>query len=147
MPQDITNNFQYELLRIVSQLRNHPSIVTWVTNNEGWGQFDSTRMAKMVGDLDSSRLVDKASGWLDTGDAGSDIYDIHTYEDVPNVPQHHANRASVRYGYGLVTNDEELFHDKRNQYTVEIARPHLVLVKAFDLLQRGGHACFQTGTY
>ena len=117
MPQDVTNNFQYELLRIVSQLRNHPSIVTWVTNNEGWGQFDSTRMAKMVGDLDSSRLVDKASGWLDTGDTGSDIYDIHTYEDVPNVPQHHANRAIVLGefgGIGLPVAGHLWFPEKRN---------------------------------
>jgi hypothetical protein len=53
------------------------------------------RLAKMVHDLDPNRVVNKVSGWLDTGDAGSDIYDVHTYEDVPRVPSAQQQRAVV----------------------------------------------------
>ncbi|MBY9064809.1 glycoside hydrolase family 2 [Sphingomonas yunnanensis] len=100
MPQETTNEFEYELTRMISDLRNHPSIVTWVVNNEGWGQYASTRLAKMVHELDPSRLVNKVSGWLDTGDAGSDLYDIHTYENVPKAPTHQTHRAIVIGEFG-----------------------------------------------
>lgn len=100
MPASVTDEFEYELLRMISDLRNHPSIVTWVVNNEGWGQYASTRLAKMVQDLDPSRIVNKASGWLDTGDAGSDLYDIHTYEEVPNAPRLNESRAIVLGEFG-----------------------------------------------
>ena len=100
MPQAATNEFEYELLRMISDLRNHPSIVTWVINNEGWGQYASTRLARMVKQLDPSRLVDKASGWLGTGDAGSDIFDVHTYEEVPKAPSGQSRRAIVIGEFG-----------------------------------------------
>jgi hypothetical protein len=99
-PTRVSDEFEYELLRMISDLRNHPSIVTWVVNNEGWGQYASTRLAKAVKELDPSRVVNKVSGWLDTGDAGSDIFDIHTYEDVPHVPTRQAHRAIVIGEYG-----------------------------------------------
>ncbi len=100
MPARVTDEFEYELLRMISDLRHHPSIVTWVVNNEGWGQYASTRLAQMVKALDPSRTVNKASGWLDTGDAGSDIYDIHTYEEVPNAPKPDTRRAIVLGEFG-----------------------------------------------
>ncbi len=99
-PARVSDEFEYELLRMISDLRNHPSIVTWVVNNEGWGQYASTRLAQAVKALDPSRVVNKTSGWLDTGDAGSDLFDIHTYEDVPHVPERHTHRAIVIGEYG-----------------------------------------------
>lgn len=99
-PTRVSDEFEYELLRMISDLRNHPSIVTWVVNNEGWGQYASTRLAKAVKALDPSRVVNKTSGWLDTGDDGSDIFDIHTYEDVPHVPTRQTHRAIVIGEYG-----------------------------------------------
>src|SRR3546814_16191129 len=33
--------YQSELSRIIGALRSFPSIVRWVTNNEGWGQADA----------------------------------------------------------------------------------------------------------
>ncbi|WP_420606618.1 glycoside hydrolase family 2 protein [Novosphingopyxis sp.] len=100
MPTATTDEFEYEMLRMISDLRNHPSITTWVVNNEGWGQYAATRLANMVKALDPSRTVDKASGWLDTGAGGSDMYDIHTYEDVPRTPDHKADRAIVVGEFG-----------------------------------------------
>ncbi len=117
MPARVTDEYEYELLRMISDLRNHPSIVTWVVNNEGWGQYASTRLARMVKALDPSRTVNKTSGWLDTGDEGSDVYDIHTYEEVPNAPEPNARRAIVLGefgGIGLPVEGHLWFPDKRN---------------------------------
>jgi beta-galactosidase/beta-glucuronidase len=117
LPQATENAFTWELGEMVRQLRNHPSIVTWVVNNEGWGQFASTRLARYVHDLDPSRLVNKTSGWLDTGASGSDLYDIHTYEEVPTVPARQADRAVVLGefgGIGLPVEGHLWFPDRRN---------------------------------
>ena len=117
MPARVTDEFEYELLRMISDLRDHPSIVTWVVNNEGWGQYASTRLGHMVKALDPSRTVNKTSGWLDTGDAGSDIFDIHTYEEVPNAPSHNRHRAIVLGefgGIGLPVEGHLWFPDQRN---------------------------------
>ena len=58
-------------------LRAHPCIACWVPFNEGWGQFDSRNVAKLVRDIDASRLIDAASGWFDQG--AGDIDSIHNY--------------------------------------------------------------------
>ncbi len=117
MPSAVTEACEYELTRMISDLRHHPSIVVWVVNNEGLGQYASTRLGRMVQDLDPSRLVNKASGWLDTGDAGSDLFDIHTYEEVPNAPRLNHDRAIVLGefgGIGLPIEGHLWFSDKRN---------------------------------
>jgi beta-galactosidase/beta-glucuronidase len=117
MPPSVTDEFQSELTRMISALRNHPSIVTWVVNNEGWGQYASARLARMVKDMDPSRIVNRSSGWLDTGDAGSDLYDIHTYEEVPHAPPFNQNRAIVIGefgGIGLPIDGHLWFPAKRN---------------------------------
>ena len=121
MPASVTDQYENELRHVVSDLSNHPAIVTWVVNNEGWGQYASTRLARMVKDMDPSRVVDKASGWLDTGPegagAGADLYDIHTYEEAPNAPAPHADRAIVIGefgGIGLPLDGHLWFPAKRN---------------------------------
>lgn len=91
-----------ELSRMVAGLRAFPSIVLWVINNEGWGQFDSKSLAQYVRNIDPSRLVDADSGWLDVAPGVSDIFDIHTYEDQPKVPTRQSNRAIVIGEYGGV---------------------------------------------
>ena len=45
--------------------RSFPSIVTWVVFNEGWGQYDTQQVVALAQSLDSSRLIDPASGWVD----------------------------------------------------------------------------------
>jgi hypothetical protein len=71
----------------------------WVVNNEGWGQYDSATLARSPRGMDPSRLVNADSGWLDVADSGSDIFDIHTYEDVPRSrPQPHAPIVIGEYG-------------------------------------------------
>ena len=94
--------YQSELARIIGALRAFPSIVMWVTNNEGWGQFGARTMGQLAKNIDPSRLVNAASGWMDVGDASSDVFDIHTYEEVPNTPVAHGPRALVLGEYGGV---------------------------------------------
>ena len=90
--------FELELRRMISHLRCHPSIVMWVIHNEGWGQFDSERLSRWVADLDPSRLVNAASGWLDTG--AGDVNDWHDYAPDPELPEPDPNRALVLGEYG-----------------------------------------------
>ena len=91
---------QNELAAMIGDLRAFPSIVMWVVNNEGWGQYDSATLTRYVKGMDPSRLVDADSGWLDVAPGDSDVFDIHTYEDVPNTPTRQSMRAIVIGEYG-----------------------------------------------
>jgi hypothetical protein len=89
--------FEAELQRMVGQLRNHPSIVTWVLFNEGWGQFDTERLSRGIKEMDPSRLVDNASGWTDKH--CGDLTDAHSYP-VPDAPAVESARAAVVGEFG-----------------------------------------------
>ncbi|GAA4769728.1 glycoside hydrolase family 2 TIM barrel-domain containing protein [Stakelama sediminis] len=91
---------QNELAHMIGDLRAFPSIVLWVINNEGWGQYNSAMLARYVKGMDPSRLVDADTGWLDVAPGVSDVFDIHTYEDVPHTPAFHARRAIALGEYG-----------------------------------------------
>lgn len=69
--------FEKEMKETVRLLYNHPSIVTWVIFNEGWGQFQTKKMTDIVRAEDPYRLTDSASGWFDQG--CGDIRSIHDY--------------------------------------------------------------------
>jgi beta-galactosidase/beta-glucuronidase len=84
--------FETELRRMVEGFRNHPSIITWVLFNEGWGQHDTPRYVELVRKWDPSRLIDNASGWQDAG--LGDVLDIHMYRN-PKAPPPQPDRASV----------------------------------------------------
>ena len=46
---------------MVHMLAGHPSIVTWVLFNEGWGQFDACDAAERIHALDPTRPIDATS--------------------------------------------------------------------------------------
>ena len=71
------DEFRREITETIAFLYNHPSIVVWVPFNEGWGQFDALAACEQIRTLDSSRLVDHASGWFDQ--KGGDILSLHYY--------------------------------------------------------------------
>ncbi|WP_206185884.1 glycoside hydrolase family 2 protein [Sphingosinicella sp. BN140058] len=100
MSSDMMAQHQNELTHMIGDLRAFPSIVMWVVNNEGWGQYDSATLARYVKGMDPGRLVNADSGWLDVAPDVSDVFDIHTYEDVPNTPQRQSRRAIVLGEYG-----------------------------------------------
>jgi len=95
--KESAEQFRLELRRMIEGFRNHPSIVVWVPYNEGWGQYDTPGITKMIKELDPSRLVDSASGWADRGTG--DIKDIHRYPG-PGMPQPEADRAIVLGEFG-----------------------------------------------
>ena len=101
-------NFELEVGNIIPALKNFPSVVHWVVFNEGWGQFDTDRMTRLVdakvNALTPSRygkasLICCASGWTDS-EVGN-IIDTHSYPN-PSCPQN-ANRAAVCGEYGGIT--------------------------------------------
>ena len=75
--EDGRQEFVYELRDMIKALYNHPSIVTWVPFNEGWGQFSTKEVTDFIHRLDPSRLVDSASGWFDQ--KGGDLCSLHYY--------------------------------------------------------------------
>jgi len=89
--------FERELRAMVDGLGNHPSIVMWVPYNEGWGQWDTARIAALVKEWDPTRLVNSASGWTDR--KVGDVHDIHTYPG-PAAPPLEAGRAGVLGEFG-----------------------------------------------
>jgi hypothetical protein len=89
--------FEAELRRMILQLQNHPSIITWTIFNESWGQFDTERLTRSVKEWDPTRLVDSASGWTDKH--VGDLNDAHNYP-FPETPAADSTRASVMGEFG-----------------------------------------------
>jgi len=79
--------FRKELVDMMDDLYNSPSIITWVPFNENWGAFDVKEMTDWVKKLDPSRLVNGNSGFNNNpgyqeaaGDPGNgDFVDTHIY--------------------------------------------------------------------
>lgn len=89
--------FEMELERLIDQKANHPSIIMWVLFNEGWGQFDTERLARRIKAADPTRLVDSASGWTDL--KVGDVIDLHSYPH-PLAPGPEPVRAGVLGEFG-----------------------------------------------
>jgi len=89
--------YERELLRMITSLENHPSILIWIPFNEGWGQFDTARISELVKKRDPSRLVDAASGLVDRG--SGEVNDLHNYLGL-SVPAPEAGRAVVLGEFG-----------------------------------------------
>jgi hypothetical protein len=89
--------YESELRRMVDGRYNHPSIVTWVVFNEGWGQFDTERLTQATKAMDPSRIVDNASGWTDK--QCGDLIDMHKYPG-PGSPNPEPTRAAVLGEFG-----------------------------------------------
>ena len=69
--------FEDAMEKTVNQLFNHPCICYWTIFNEGWGQFESAEMYERMKKLDTSRIIDTASGWF--AGAPSDVESLHVY--------------------------------------------------------------------
>lgn len=89
--------YERELAGMMGALGNHPCIVSWVVFNEGWGQFDTERLARWVKERDPSRIVNSASGWTDRG--VGDVHDVHLYPG-PGMAPLGDTRASVLGEFG-----------------------------------------------
>lgn len=103
----VKKNFLSECDQIVSNLKNHPCIVTWIAFNEGFGQYadnsNHTRNAyNRIKALDDTRIVSSASGWVIFDNVGQ-VADMHSYPRPGMLPNPTSNRISVCGEYGGIT--------------------------------------------
>ncbi len=95
--KEATEQYEFELRKMIETKYNHPSIIMWVPFNEGWGQFETGRITRLIADFDTTRLVNSSSGWADRGTGN--INDIHHYPD-PVVQPAEEKRAIVLGEFG-----------------------------------------------
>ena len=69
--------FLKTMQKTVSLLKSHPCICLWTIFNEGWGQFESTKVYRSLKKMDSTRFIDSTSGWFQGGE--SDVESRHVY--------------------------------------------------------------------
>jgi beta-galactosidase/beta-glucuronidase len=120
--------FYKEMKETVLFLYNHPSLVLWVPFNEGWGQFDAKKATKYIRKLDSTRLINEASGWFDQG--GGDVFSIHNYFRKLKVkPNEKRVVAVTEYGGFAHRIDEHSYHNKIYGYRKYDSKE--MLTKAF----------------
>ncbi|WNG30153.1 beta-galactosidase [Cystobacter fuscus] len=94
--------FELEMREMIDEHRSSPSVITWVIQNEGWGQYDQNRLAALAKSWDPSRLVDNMSGINCCGavDGGNgDLADWHVYVG-PGSPPSSSTRAAVLGEFG-----------------------------------------------
>jgi hypothetical protein len=102
-PDAVKAQFESQLHALVQQHLSHPSIITWVPFNEGWGEFEPGRIVSEIKSWDPSRLVNADSGvnccdsLPDNGEG--DVYDNHMYVG-PGTPIQQGTRAAVDGEYG-----------------------------------------------
>ncbi len=115
-PAESAKQFETEWKSIIDHLKFFPSIVMWVPLNEGWGQYDTKRLAAWTKNYDPTRLVDAPSGWTDRG--VGDVNDAHQYPG-PGMEPPSANKGRAIVlgefgGLGLVVKDHIWNPNKRN---------------------------------
>lgn len=93
--------YEREMKRMIDEHISSPSIVMWVTFNEGWGQYDEARIARQAKTWDPSRLVNGMSGLNLGRDGGAgDVMDEHGYPSPALPPHPDGERALVAGEYG-----------------------------------------------
>ena len=92
-----SENYYREWKEIVDQCGQHPCVVVWVPFNEGWGQFETEKVAAGTKEYDPTRFVNPASGG-NHRDCG-DIFDLHHYPQ-PAMFLSDPNRVNVLGEYG-----------------------------------------------
>ncbi|WSQ07469.1 PA14 domain-containing protein [Streptomyces sp. NBC_01231] len=93
--------YEREMKELIDEHISSPSVVMWVTFNEGWGQYDVGRVAEQAKAWDPTRLVNNQSG-LNLGADGNagDIMDEHGYPSPALPPRPDGRRALVSGEYG-----------------------------------------------
>ncbi len=107
------SEYYQELCEMIEQLYSVPSIALWTAFNEGWGQFDAKKALLLIESMDSSRVVDHASGWSDMkiGDTASKHVYFKKYRHRPDK-QGRAVLLSEFGGYKCVLPEHKAdFHE------------------------------------
>lgn len=130
------DHFRKEMMLTVQTLYNIPCLALWTLFNEGWGQFDSVQMTKVLKSLDNTRLIDSTSGWYDTG--VGDCFSHHVYFKPVRITNDHKRVLSLSefggyswhipayayskkaFGYKKMYSKEELSEGIYNLFTKEL---------------------------
>lgn len=145
-------HFERELKAMIDTFHNHPSVIMWVVYNEGWGQWDTKRLADWVKRYDPTRLVNSASGWTDRG--VGDVIDVHAYPG-PVMQPPESRRASVLGEFGGLgwPVADHLWWNKKNwgyrtfESQAELQRKYVSVVRQLrPLIGRGLSAAVYTQT-
>ncbi|MFP4088811.1 MAG: glycoside hydrolase family 2 protein [Cyclobacteriaceae bacterium] len=154
---EAARQFETELQEMIDDYYNHPSIVMWVVFNEGWGQYETARLASWAQDYDPSRLINPASGWLDMGPEVGDVQDIHRYPG-PEMPALENVRVAVlgEFGGQALPLEEHLWvqnlekaptHFKTSKTSEDLMREYRNLYeKLYPLIDKGLAAAVYTQT-
>jgi hypothetical protein len=97
LPEGAKAAFEKETKETLEQLRNSPSITTWVIFNEKWGVYDQQRITEWIKTADPSRIVNGHSGEIlyvneqlrspsPNAWVSADMTDVHSYPDPMNAP-------------------------------------------------------------
>lgn len=154
-PAASAKDFEMEWKSIMDNLRFFPSIVVWVPFNEGWGQYDTKRVAEWTRKYDLTRLTNATSGWTDRG-VGA-MYDAHQYPGPSMEPGvQNPGRAIVLGefgGLGWPIKDHLWKDDKKNwgYRTYEDEKKYVseysaVVRNVYPLISRGLSAAIYTQT-
>ncbi|MFF8451561.1 PA14 domain-containing protein [Streptomyces leeuwenhoekii] len=93
--------YEREMKEMIDEHVSSPSVIMWVTFNEGWGQYDIGRVAAQAKSWDPTRLVNNQSGLNLGADGGAgDIMDEHGYPSPALPPRPDGERALVSGEYG-----------------------------------------------
>ena len=92
------SEYYSELKEMIEHLYNCPCIGLWVPFNEGWGQFDAVKAYDFVKALDTSRIIDHASGWHDQG--AGDARSWHVYFRPYHFRRDRKKRAVILSEFG-----------------------------------------------
>jgi hypothetical protein len=93
--------YEREMKEVIDEHISSPSVIMWVTFNEGWGQYDIGRIAEQAKSWDPTRLVNNQSGLNLGADGGAgDIMDEHGYPSPALPPSPDGERALVSGEYG-----------------------------------------------
>lgn len=143
--------FTAEWQETVEQLKNCVSVYMWTVFNEGWGQFDSNKIAHAVKQVDSTRVVESVSGWHDYKQQ-CDILSMHTYYTPLKVPKDERPVTLSEFGGYSLKISGHVFDEKKNfgykkfdtKEELLTALKKLYLKKLMPLIDKGLSACIYT---
>lgn len=128
------DEYYEDAARTVDTLYNSVSVCLWVPYNESWGQFDALKAVDFVRELDPTRPIDHASGWLDQG--GGDFLSLHIYFTPLYIPDRKRKGRTVVLsefgGYSLKV-DGHVFNKTKSFGYKKYATPH-ALAEAYERL-------------
>lgn len=135
----------------VQALKNAPCIGVWVPFNEGWGQFDSEKVTRMIEEWDGTRPIDSCSGWHDQGKHVTTMRSMHTYYTPLRVPADPRAVVLSEFGGYSKKTDGHVFSQKEFGYKIFktdealwSALKTLYLRKLKPLIKKGLCACVYT---